>query len=280
MVGIGAALLLARIDRRVRTRGQAEAIFGLQSQVAVPYVSKKANKPIVVVPGRHDSLSDAYRTLRNVVGFIEGGVAAGEHRGLVALVVSPGPGDGKTSVSTNLAAAFAESGLSTVAVNTDFRRPSLSERLLGERPIPLPASATAAAWLPLEDLLRQGPLEDLTIFDLAGIDASPGQLARITSGRVRELSASVGAVVIDTSPVGATAEVLELVPHADVIVIVVRLDSTSVEAATRTIEILRVLTEAHLLLVIVGESRERSKYYDEYSAPAPKPARVGQPSTG
>ncbi len=280
MIGIGAALLLSRIDRRVRTRAQAEAIFGLQSQIAIPNVSKKINSPIVVVAGRHDSLSDAYRTLRNVVGFVEGGVAVAEQRGLVTLVVSPGSGDGKTSVSLNLAAAFAESGLDTIAVNTDFRRPALSERLLGEMPSSLAGRATAAAWLPLEDLIRNTRIERLSLFDLAGIEGPPGQLARITSGRVHELSAAAGAVVIDTSPVGATAEVLELVPHADVIVIVVRLDSTSVEAATRTIEILRVLTEAHLLLVIIGESRERSKYYDDYAQAPPRAARASHPAVG
>ena len=278
LVGIGLVLLLAKLDKRIRTRQQAEAIFGLRSQVAVPLTSKEVAAGIVVLPGRHDVLSDSYRTLRSVVGFVEAGAAREAGRAPVILVLSSGSGDGKTSVSANLAAAFVETGLRTVAVNTDFRRPALTERFIGEKTRRLGFTFEDLGKLPIAVMLSPSLVNDLAILDLAGIDASPGDLARETARLLPELAALAGAVVIDSSPVGATAEVLELVPHADVIVLVTRLNHSTVESAMRAIEIVRALSNAPLVLTVVGEVAERSGYY-EYSGNAPTPSRWRAKST-
>jgi Mrp family chromosome partitioning ATPase len=72
-------------------------------------------------------------------------------------------------------------------------------------------------------------------------------------------------VVIDSSPLGATAEVLELVPHADTIVMVARVGHTRVADARRAIAILRDLTSAPILLVLGGIKADRRQYdtYDD-----------------
>ena len=70
--------------------------------------------------------------------------------------------------------------------------------------------------------------------------------------------------MIDTSPVGATAEVLDLVPFADVIVMVARVGHTSIDATERTIAILRDLATAPIVLVLGGIKGERNPYH-EYS---------------
>ena len=272
MIGFGVVLVLARLDRRIRTRQQAESIFGLRMQVAIPITSKEVAEGLVVVPGRHDPLADAYRTLRSVVGFVEGGAARAVGRAPVVLVVSAGSGDGKTSVSANLAAAFVETGLRTVAVNTDFRRPALMERIVGRKARRLGFSYEDLANLPIAVLLASSSIPDLAIFDLAGVDASPGDLARETARVLPGLTSFASAVVVDSSPVGVTAEVLELVPHADVIVLVTRLNHSSIESATRAIEIIRSLSNAHLVLTVVGEAGDRSGY-DEYSGDLPTPTR-------
>ena len=45
----------------------------------------------------------------------------------VLVVTSPEPGDGKTFVTANLAAAWAMSGSKVIVVSADFRRPRLEE---------------------------------------------------------------------------------------------------------------------------------------------------------
>ena len=262
IAGVGVALMLARSDRRIRTRAQAEEIFGLRSQVAIPE-TKERQHGVVVVPHRHEPLSDAYRTLRSVVGFVEGGKAQREGRIPVILIVSAASGDAKTSVASNLAAAFVETGVRTVAVNTDFRRPALSQRITGMKAVDLGLTTEALRIAPIKLLLSRSPISGLVVLDLAATQASPGDLARITADRIPDLATvAASVVVVDSSPVGATAEVLELVPLADVIVLTVRVGHTYIDAARRTIDTMKALSPAQMLLVVVGEKVSKTDYYE------------------
>jgi Mrp family chromosome partitioning ATPase len=81
--------------------------------------------------------------------------------------------------------------------------------------------------------------------------------------------------------VGATAEVLEFVPLADVIVVVVRLGHTSIQATRRAVDMVRTLSTADILLVLVGGSgSESSAYYYYYSTATERaPRRFGRKQT-
>jgi Mrp family chromosome partitioning ATPase len=261
-LGLGSAVVLGRIDRRLRSREQAEEITGLRVRVELPFVRDEARLARVLDSLQHDPLADAYRTVRNVVGFVHGSLPVVD-RARVTLVVSPGPAEGKTSLTANLAASFAEIGMNTVAVNTDFRRPKLAKRLCGTELAPLPWELEDLGWVPPGRVLRPTPIPNLSVFDLGTIGPA-GELARRTAAMIPQLAREVDSIVIDSSPVSATAEVLELVPLADVIVVVIRLGETSISAAESTLAILRDLTTAPLLLVVVGGRSVNRGYDDPY----------------
>ena len=260
VLGIGVVVALSLLDRRVRTREQAEAVMGMRARVAIPKVKGDGADGLVVTSGRHDPLSDSYRTLRNVISFVQHGLEPVD-RARITVVVSPGPAEGKTSLAANLAAAFVESGQRTVAANTDFRRPRLARAITGLPVAQHPFTLQETDTLPPEWMLSATPDQDLSILDLSGL-GSAGELARTTAKVLPRLAATCDAIVVDTSPLGATAEPLELVPIADVIVVVVRIGQTNVETAQRTIAILRDLTTAPILLVLTGLSTERTTYYE------------------
>ena len=205
-----------------------------------------------------------------MIAFLDAGR---EHdgRAAVTLVVSPGSGDGKTSVTANLAAAFVESGSKTVAINTDFRRPTLSSRLGVADPEPSGLDLRAIQSAPLELILAPGSDPGLAVLDLSGMrGVAPGDLARVTASIIPRVAEAADAIVIDTSPVGATAEVLEFVPLADIIVMVIRLGHTTAASARRTADTIRALSTGSLVLVVVGgETGEADKYYF-YAQPEPK----------
>lgn len=276
-LGVGVAIALARLDRRIRTREQAEDVTGLRARVIIPKAKDEKHALAVVSSGRHDSLSDAYRTLRNVVGFVHGSLPP-VNRARITLIVSAGPGEGKTAVSSNLAATFAETGQRTVAVNSDFRRPQLATRLTDNPWDPTPYILEDLAWVEPAQLLRATRFQNLSMLDLGGL-GTPDELARVTASLLPRLAEDFDAIVVDTSPVAATAEVFELVPIADVIILVVRTGRTEMETARRTIAILKDLTTAPVLLVITGMKQERPEYYYDYkdrrqaAAPPPKSSK-------
>ncbi len=267
VVGFGLATLLARADRRLRTRAHAEQVVGLPAHAIIPVVDKKDADRLAVRPDRHDPVSDAYRRLRSIVAFTTGSAEEAAGRGSVTLVVSASPGDGKSSVSANLIAAYQETGARTIGINTDFRRPTLLRKL------EVPASDIVG--LTVADI-RTAPLNlvttptdspNLILVDLATMKGhSPGELARATAGLLPRLADVADAVVIDTSPIGATAEVLEFLPLVDNVILVVRLDHSSIKTVARTIETVRALSTANLLLAVIGgSSADSNEYYYQYT---------------
>ena len=287
LMGFGATLLMARSDRRVRTRKQVEDITGLRVRVSVPNDKEKPTG-LIVQADRHDPVADSFRTLRSVVSLVEGGAAQASGRVPIVAVVSATAGDGKTTVAGNLAASFVEAGTRTVAVNSDFRRPQLSERILGRPVHPIGARIGDLYATPIESLLTRTATYGLALLDLAGNRATPGDLARLVAHRLPEFEKlSAGAIIIDTSPMGSTAEVLEIVPKADVIVLVVRVDHSITAVVRSTIESLRASSHAPIVLVLTGQRPDTSDYYT-YGAPAasgkkpdlrPQPVQSQQTST-
>jgi Mrp family chromosome partitioning ATPase len=260
-IGAGVALLLGQLDRRLRTREQAESVMDMRARVTIPKVRDDDRDQIVVARGRHDPLSDSYRTVRNVVSFV-GGSPDRTGTARTTLVVSPGPGDGKTSLAANLAAAMAENGTRTILVNTDFRRPRLASVLGPGATVPLPFALEDLDRLDTRSLLNRTDHDNLLLFDLTTMEGSPGELLRATLDKLPELKSIADAVVIDTSPVGATAEALDLVPFADVIAVIARVGGTQIAAAQRTIAILRDLATAPMILVLSGIKMEKADYYE------------------
>jgi Mrp family chromosome partitioning ATPase len=268
-LGVGVALLLGQLDRRLRTREQAESVMDMRARVMIPKVRDTDRDQLVVATGRHDPLSDAYRTVRNVVGFVQGPTAPSS-RAKITLVVSPGPGDGKTSLAANLGAAMAENGQRTILVNTDFRRPRLASALGGSASTALPFMLEDLDKLDVKSLLSKTDRSNLLLMDLSSIEGSTGELVRATTEKLSALSGVADSIVIDTSPVGATAEVLELIPFADVIVVIARVGGTQISAAERTLAILRDLATVPMILVLGGVKMDKANYYEYTDRPAGK----------
>ena len=268
-VGFGMVLILAQLDRRIRTREQAEDLFDMRSRVAIPKIRGHDRGHLVVWPDRHDPLSDSYRTVRNLVEFVQM-ADPDRQRAAITLVVSSGPADGKTSLAANLGAAIAEGRKRTVLVNADFRRPRLVTILGPEAAKPLPFTRDELAGVNVKALLQPTMNDRVRFFDLSTIDAPAGELVRATVQKLPELVQAAESVVIDSSPLGATAEVLELVPHADTIVMIAKVGHTRVADARRAIAILRDLTSAPILLVLGGAKADRRRYESYGDADQPK----------
>jgi Mrp family chromosome partitioning ATPase len=258
ILGGGLVLLLNLVDPRIRRRSQAEAIFGTRAQLTIPSSMRLGERTIWVRRDRNDAIGNAYRALRSVLALAHHD-RADTSRAPITLVLSSGPGDGKTTATVNLAAAFAETGARTVAVNTDFRRPSLSGALeaLGgavhaaEAPVRLPIVISQA-------------VPELRVYDERAVDteAVPGELARRVTRNLANLTEMYDEVLLDSPPISLAAEVFEFLPVADTIVVLVRLGHTRLETATKAAETLRALGIDDFLLVIVGgASQEDGAYY-------------------
>jgi len=267
VVGLGVVLLLSLLDPRIRRRAQAEAILGIRSQVTIPSIPWTGERLLAVRRDRHDPVADAYRALRSVV------TLANQDRndpsiGAVTLVVSSGSGDGKTTATANLAAAFVETGARTVAVNTDFRRPQVAT-MLGAADLDALAPEVPAG----TPIVLSGTVPGLRVYDerLSDEVASPSELVRKVRQSVTWLADSYEQVVIDSPPIAHAAEGLEMLRSSDTVVVLVRLGHTRVDDLKRAAETVQALAVTNLLLVTIGG---RTRFDEAYYYGSPNSAQA------
>src|SRR6185436_14119329 len=113
--GLAIALLLDRLDRRFRYPQQATMELGLTIAGTIPFF--KPNRKGELNLAASAQVVESFRTLRLATQFH---FPPGEP--VVVCISSPGPGEGKSLVASNLAVAFANAGQKTLLIDGDVRR--------------------------------------------------------------------------------------------------------------------------------------------------------------
>ena len=179
------------------------------------------------------------------------------------LITSPLPGDGKTTVSLNLATVLAEHGkVPVLLVEADVYRPEIVKRL-GLKP-----------WAGLMECSRRGedPMLSIRRINPLGFNLLPaGQRfeddpnvlqSTFTAQLIKSLSASSFSwVLIDAPPTTPIADVLALNAHADATLLVARAGRTPREAIE---ESARNLGRDHVLGLFLNGIEGLNKVYSKY----------------
>jgi capsular exopolysaccharide synthesis family protein len=116
-LGLLGAILLDRTDTRFRYPEDVTSGIGVDVLGMIPRVGRS---------GSEAEVEEAFRDLRMRLMYAHG--SAGP---VMVVFSSPGPGEGKTLITANLALAFAKIGRKTLVIDADTRRGDL-HRLLGE----------------------------------------------------------------------------------------------------------------------------------------------------
>ncbi|GEO92016.1 polysaccharide biosynthesis tyrosine autokinase [Kocuria flava] len=129
--GLGLGLLYAfarwKMDRRIRSVEEVRETFGTPVLGIIPEDDRLADHREIIETGAsggrgHHAFSEALRELRTNLSFVS--VDAPPR---VVVVTSSMPGEGKSSISANLAVAIASTGRDVVVVDGDLRRPVMTE---------------------------------------------------------------------------------------------------------------------------------------------------------
>ncbi len=282
LLGAGLALVVERLDSRLRERRRAEEAFAAPVLVEFPVLARRQRgRRILVGPEHHHAVAEDFRSLRTSVMFMQtGGEQAGVHQKFgVIMITSPGPGEGKTTTAMNLAAAFAETGRRVVLVNADFRRPTIVKAVIAAGRPPLPGGLMSLTRLPPSEFLVPTDVPGVDLLDLAPLAASAGDLTRATVKMAAQLRHEVDVVVVDTPPLAVTTEALEFVPISEVVILIGRIGVTSTEGAKRAAELVQFAgaKRVGVALTASGSSRVRgARYYDYYSDAGPRTRRSGE----
>ena len=119
------AFLYEYLDNTIKSTEETEKVFGAPVLGTVPAGrdSRRASRArLAIVESPGSATAEAYRVLRNSLDFINF-----QHDLKTILVTSAAPGEGKSTVAANLAAALAQAGKKVVLVSVDFRRPTTEQ---------------------------------------------------------------------------------------------------------------------------------------------------------
>jgi len=225
VLGIGLALALDRLDRRIRHRGDAEAVLERPILGAIPESRALGGKgkDALVLSGQE---SDAFRTLRTNLRYFA--VDRGIHS---LLITSSAPGEGKSTVARYLAATAAAANDRTVLLEADLRRPSLTANLpdLHARGLSdvLAGNASLADVIQRCPLLRGGqPIAGRALAVVTSGPVPPNPTDLLESERMgdvlAELEGLYDLVIIDTSPVTVVPDAIPIMTRVSGVLIVVR----------------------------------------------------------
>jgi capsular exopolysaccharide synthesis family protein len=264
----GIVFVLERFDTRIRNKDRAEQAFELPVLAEVPMLTRRqAREAGVLVAAKPKSVAaDAYRIL-----------AAGVTRRppkvpQVILVTSAGPGEGKTTTTANLAAAYAEVGRKVLIISCDLHRPQI-HRLLGV-PNTKGLSDLLSGEHGREHLLLDGhvwktQIDNVRVIPSGPAPANPAEL--LSSERMqrllREARDSADVILLDTPPVLAVSDATSLFPETDAVVVAAWAGKTTEEAGRRTNDLLEQLgaQAVGVTLVAVADAALPRGYYQYYA---------------
>ncbi|WP_406280285.1 AAA family ATPase [Embleya sp. NBC_00896] len=259
-LGLIAALMVDRMDVRLRGRIQLEDAFGLPVIAEVPRAPRRHRAGhAVLVSGRPDSpVAEAYRTLRSAL-LLSGPpglayrLAGADPRQTrvtampvrrvsdpapVILVVSPRPGDGRTSTVANLAAALAEAGRSVLVLDCDFRNPA-THLYLGAKPGKgMSEVLLAEQEIDLGDVVRSTNIPNVRLITAGAPAAYPAALLLRAGEVVQRARHHADVVLVDSAPLLYANDTNDLVQHADAMLVVARSGNLTADQASRVGELL------------------------------------------
>lgn len=237
LLGLGAALLRARLDDRIREPEELAEVWDL------PVIGLVPQSEELSTPGAHlpdGSSLEAFALARTNLRYLHVG---GDVKTVV--VSSAIPAEGKSTVAWNLALAAAMAGSKVLLVEGDLRQPVLATRL------GLTASKgfseLLAGLASIDDVTESVTLSDGTAIE-GSIDVIPAGMTPpspiallerpATPQLLAELREGYDIVFIDSPPATVVADAMVLMDAADGAVVVARLGRTTRGAAERLREVL------------------------------------------
>jgi capsular exopolysaccharide synthesis family protein len=269
LVGAGLALVIEKLDTRIRTREQAQEAFALPVVAEVPVLprGRRHRNEILSLKRPASPFAEAYRVLRTVLLLSRPGTPGVDETFRVFLLTSPGPSEGKTTSVAHLAAAFAEAGRSVLVLSCDFRRPRIS-KLFGvadQQGITDVLSGRPGAPT-LADVVQPTNVRGVSVITSGTPAQNPAELLAGARAFIDATRSLADIVLIDTAPMLAANDASELVPEVDAVLVTVRSGKTPRESAQRAAELLRRVGAPVLGAVLIGAPRISSghPYYYRY----------------
>lgn len=180
----------------------------------------------------------------------------------VVLITSPGPSDGKSTLSANLAVHYAQLGKRVLLVDCDLHRPRLHSMFA------VPADNGLTSLLlnrdsDINDVAARVALPGLSLIPSGPLPPNPTEI--FSSPRfehaINQFKENFDVVILDSPPILLFSDTRRIASRADAIVAVGRLEQTKIPDMQRTIEAIDTTGTEFLGTIWVGSKPSKNHYY-------------------
>jgi len=223
LLGFGAVFLIEYFDATIQTPEEVKEHLGLSVLAAIPRIeSPKGEKDPGWYPfsiSRRDPSSHQAEMFKHLRTNIR--VSYPEKERLSLLVTSCGPQEGKSVVTANLAVSTAQSGLETVLLDADLRRPILHQVFGIENQVGLASYLKGRS--SREEIVIPTSIPGLSLVPCGPIPSNPAEL--LESPRLAELigylEESRKRIIFDSPPAGALTDAAIIAGRVDGVILTI-----------------------------------------------------------
>ena len=193
----------------------------------------RSQNPTLVKTSPRSGYAEMLRAMRTRIEFI-----VGRKEKLCICVTSAESGDGKTFMSTNLAALYGMTGKKTLLIDLDVRKPNVHTKLAVDNGVGMTNFLIGECTE--DELILHNENFDFDLIRAGAVPPNPGEL--IHSDKLHEfinkMREQYEYIVIDTSPIGQVPDALSLVADTDITIFVIRCLQTSKSFCSQALEAL------------------------------------------
>lgn len=256
ILAAGLTLLLNRLNNGFKSVRDVEGSLNQPMLGMVPLVKKKNTNVARLYDGEDKSFSETIRTLRTSIV-----LSALEHPRRVLMMTSSVPGEGKSTVGSNLAASLVQFG-KVLVIDADLRRPTLHKNFalpVGTAGLANYLAETAA----LDECIR--PVDNVDLMPAGAVPPNPQEL--LMSPRLGELMSVLRErydyIIVDSPPCMAVSDAIILSGLVDSVVYVVKANATPIPVAQRGVGQLLQKNAAILGVVLNQVDVKKAQRYGE-----------------
>ncbi len=263
-IAIGLAFFVNYLDDSIKNQDDIETYLRLPFLGYIPNI--KTNSVLERDMQAHlhpqSNAAEGFRTLRAAIALAP---KADRYRALA--VTSTIPAEGKSLVASNLSIVMAQTGLKTLLVDADLRRPSVHKVFRLQSPIGLSSYLTEKVGS-VDECIHTTEVPHLDVVCCGAVPSSPSELAgskRMTQF-LQEVRSRYDRLVLDCPPVSAVSDPLIIASLSDGVVFVTKFNKIRRDHARKTVQRIQ-NAGIHILGVVLNDidfDGKDSYYYSYY----------------
>lgn len=217
---------------------------------------------LITLADKSSPVSEQYRTIRTNIQFA---MVDSDLKSLV--VTSSGPSEGKSTTSANLAVVFANSGIRTLLVDADLRKPTVAKTFALKNTFGF-SNLLSDRELNVNEATQSTMVGNLSVLTSGPKPPNPSEL--LGSKRMEELLDEMenefDLVIFDMPPVVAVTDAQIMSSKVDGTVLVVREQTSNKSALLKAKNLLEMVNANVLGVVYNGSTRSKDQGYYYYGA--------------